>query len=84
MGNFFKDHSTVSRTRFIGTVKSNLGHLESAAGAVGMIKVLLMMKHSKIVPSLHFSNNNPNPRIDFEDLQLQVPTEVGKCGGCGK
>nr|KAG5709604.1 hypothetical protein BaRGS_001654 [Batillaria attramentaria] len=76
VGNFFKDNSTVSRTRYIGTVKTNMGHLESAAGAAGIIKVLLMMRHSQIVPSLHFANNNPNPRINFEELQLQVPTEV--------
>lgn len=78
VGNFFKDHGAMGRVRYIGTVKTNLGHLESAAGAVGIIKVLLMMRHSLIVPSLHFANNNPNPRIDFEELQLQVPTKVNR------
>ncbi|XP_066272275.1 phthioceranic/hydroxyphthioceranic acid synthase-like [Branchiostoma lanceolatum] len=58
----------------LGSVKGNIGHLESAAGLAGLIKVLLMMKHKKIVPNVHF--DRPNPNIDFDNLRLYVPTEV--------
>ncbi|BFZ24034.1 hypothetical protein BsWGS_27073 [Bradybaena similaris] len=72
-GKFFKN-TNAERSRFIGSVKTNIGHLESAAGVAGLIKVLLMMKHSKTVPSLHFQR--PNPDIDFQGVQLKVPTGV--------
>ncbi|OXB52256.1 hypothetical protein ASZ78_010627, partial [Callipepla squamata] len=58
----------------IGSVKGNIGHTESAAGAAGLIKVLLMMHHGKIVPSLHYSKEMSS--IDTEKLNLAVPTEV--------
>jgi len=54
----------------IGSVKSNLGHLEAASAVAGWTKVLLMLKHRRIPPNLHF--DSPNPRIDFEDLNLRV------------
>ncbi|KAI8482482.1 hypothetical protein Bbelb_398020 [Branchiostoma belcheri] len=57
----------------IGSVKSNFGHLESAAAMAGLIKVLLMMKHKKIAPTLHF--NEPSPNIDFNGLNIKVCTE---------
>ncbi|XP_053118440.1 phthioceranic/hydroxyphthioceranic acid synthase-like [Hemicordylus capensis] len=60
----------------IGSVKGNIGHTESAAGAAGLIKVLLMMHHGKIVPSLRFSESNSS--INTEKLNLCVPTMVEK------
>ncbi|XP_042333386.1 LOW QUALITY PROTEIN: hybrid PKS-NRPS synthetase pynA-like [Sceloporus undulatus] len=60
----------------IGSVKGNIGHTESAAGAAGLIKVLLMMHHGKIVPSLHFSESNSS--INTKKLNLSVPTTVEK------
>ncbi|HEX6095638.1 MAG TPA: SDR family NAD(P)-dependent oxidoreductase [Thermoanaerobaculia bacterium] len=47
----------------IGSVKSNIGHCESAAGIAGLTKVLLQLKHRTLVPSLHSAT--PNPNIDF-------------------
>ena len=47
----------------IGSVKANIGHLESAAGIAGLTKVLLQMKHRRVAPSLH--TQELNPRIDF-------------------
>lgn len=58
----------------IGSVKSNFGHTESAAGIAGLIKVALMQRHGYIPPNLHFET--PNPNIPFEDLRLRVPTAL--------
>ncbi|MFF4484970.1 SDR family NAD(P)-dependent oxidoreductase [Streptomyces sp. NPDC001544] len=56
----------------IGSVKSNLGHLEGAAGIVGLIKTVLALHHGRIPGSLHF--HRPNPHIDFDSLGLRVVT----------
>ncbi|XP_060082562.1 uncharacterized protein LOC132561871 [Ylistrum balloti] len=78
LGSFFKDfpiqHDEVMKKRYIGSVKTNIGHLESGAGAASLIKTLLMMKHGKIVPSLHSLPRNP--RIDFDKYGLTVPTSI--------
>ncbi|MER5433953.1 type I polyketide synthase [Streptomyces sp. NPDC002588] len=61
------------RPLLIGSVKSNLGHLEGAAGIMGLIKTALALQHGRIPPSLHF--DTPNPHIDFTGLGLRVVTE---------
>src|SRR6516162_7119166 len=58
----------------IGSVKTNLGHLETSAGVAGLIKALLVLKHGHIPPSLHFQS--PNPNIDLAALKLRVPTAL--------
>jgi acyl transferase domain-containing protein/acyl carrier protein len=58
----------------IGSVKSNIGHLEAAAGIAGLIKVALSMKHRLLPPSLHFEH--PNPYIPFNELGLRVQTSL--------
>ena len=58
----------------IGSVKTNLGHLETAAGVAGLLKAMLILQRGKIPPSLHFKT--PNPHIDFEKLNVRVPTSV--------
>ncbi|WP_340373784.1 SDR family NAD(P)-dependent oxidoreductase [Streptomyces sp. SS7] len=54
----------------IGSVKSNLGHLEGAAGIVGLMKTVLALHHRRIPQNLHF--RTPNPHIDFTGLRLRV------------
>ena len=56
----------------IGTVKTNIGHAETASGIAGLIKVALALHHRQIPPHLHFEQ--PSPYIEFEKLSLQVPT----------
>jgi len=54
----------------IGSVKTNVGHLDTAAGAAGFIKTVLALNEKVIPPSLHF--NTPNPKIDFENSPFYV------------
>jgi phthiocerol/phenolphthiocerol synthesis type-I polyketide synthase D len=61
------------RPLLIGSVKTNLGHLEAAAGVVGLIKVVLAMANGSIPASLRF--HRPNPRIPFTLLRLAVAGE---------
>ena len=55
----------------IGSVKSNIGHLEAGSGIAGVIKAVLCLKHGQIPPTLHLET--PNPDIPFDALQLRVP-----------
>ena len=57
-----------------GSVKTNLGHLESAAGVAGLIKAALVVKHGVIPKHLHF--HDPNPGIDWERLPIKVTSEM--------
>lgn len=59
-----------TRPLLVGSVKSNLGHLEAAAGIVGLIKVVLAMQHNQLPPSVHY--HDPNPHIPFDELALSV------------
>ncbi|KAM9552418.1 phthioceranic/hydroxyphthioceranic acid synthase-like isoform 1-T1 [Salvelinus alpinus] len=70
-----------SETLLIGSVKGNIGHTESAAGVAGLIKVLLMMKHETIVPSLFYSEDSAS--IDAKALNVKVSTKAEKWGNAG-
>lgn len=58
----------------IGSLKSNIGHLDVAAGVAGLIKTALSLEHRELVPSLHFKQ--PNPQIDFAAGPFQVNAEL--------
>ncbi|MFP5264070.1 MAG: SDR family oxidoreductase [Blastocatellia bacterium] len=58
----------------IGSVKTNIGHLETAAGIAGLIKTALALEHRQIPPSLHF--RKPNPKINFADSPFYVNTQL--------
>lgn len=66
----------------IGSVKTNLGHLETAAGVAGLIKAALVANRGKIPPSLNF--NEPSPHIDFDACRLRVPVQLEDFPGDGK
>src|SRR5215510_12749135 len=57
----------------IGSVKTNIGHLEAAAGVASLMKVMLGLQHKQIPPQLHFKE--PNPHIPWDTLPVIVPTQ---------
>ncbi|GAA6624131.1 SDR family NAD(P)-dependent oxidoreductase [Scytonema sp. NUACC26] len=60
----------------IGSVKTNIGHLDAAAGIAGLIKTVLALKHKQIPPSLNFEE--PNPKIDFANSPFYVNTQLAE------
>ncbi len=70
--------ASTQRTGFcaIGSVKTNVGHLDAAAGVTGVIKATLALTHKVIPPSLHF--DQPNPAIDFANSPFYVNTTLSK------
>ncbi|MEH1793155.1 beta-ketoacyl synthase N-terminal-like domain-containing protein [Nostoc sp.] len=58
----------------IGSLKTNLGHLDTAAGVAGLIKTVLALQHKMLPPSLHYQT--PNPKIDFANSPFYVNTTL--------
>lgn len=67
---------------YLGSVKTNVGHLDSAAGIVGLMKVVLSLQHDTIPPHLNYSQ--PNRHIPWDDWPLKVPTEIVPWEGNGR
>jgi polyketide synthase 13 len=65
---------TAEQPALLGAVKSNVGHLESAAGAASLTKVALALQHDKLPPSINYAG--PNPYIDFDAIHLKVADTV--------
>ena len=70
LGTVLADGRPPSSPCLIGSVKTNIGHLEAAAGVAGLIKVALALRHRAIPPSLNFTE--PNPEIPFDNLPVRV------------
>ncbi len=70
LSNVFGEYTSEKQFCPIGSVKSNIGHAEAAAGVAGIAKVLLQMKHKKLVPSIHAETLNPN--INFNPTPFYV------------
>ena len=70
----FRAHTDKKGFCAIGSVKTNVGHLNTAAGVTGLIKTTLALEHQFIPPSLHFVS--PNPEIDFGESPFHVCTQL--------
>ncbi len=70
--------ASTDKKRFcaIGSVKTNIGHCDVAAGVAGLIKTVLALENKQLPPSLHFEE--PNPKIDFDDSPFYVNTELSE------
>lgn len=74
LGAVFKKTHSVEQPLLVGSVKTNIGHLEGAAGIAGLIKIVLQLQHQQIAPNLHL--NKPNPYINWSELPVQIPSQV--------
>ena len=73
LGEALARHRPKSQPLPIGSVKGNVGHLESASGTAGLIKALYCLQH-RMIPA-HVGMETPNPRIPFKELNLEVVTD---------
>ncbi|MBG1258280.1 type I polyketide synthase [Nostoc commune] len=73
LGAIFGKNRPQDQPLVIGSVKTNIGHLEPASGIASLIKVVLALQHGEIPPHLHFQH--PNPNIKWDEFRLKVPTE---------
>lgn len=74
----YRQYTTDQQFCAIGSVKSNIGHAEAAAGMAAITKVLLQMKHKMLVPSIHSDKINSNIRIEGSPFYVQKKVELWK------
>lgn len=74
LASVLKDGRSSDKPVYIGTVKTNIGHLEAAAGIASLIKMMLVLQHKEIPPHLHL--NIPNPFIPWDKLPVTVPLKL--------
>ncbi|NEQ64996.1 MAG: acyltransferase domain-containing protein, partial [Symploca sp. SIO2D2] len=77
----FAEHTQKKQFCAIGSVKTNVGHLNTAAGVASLIKTVLTLKHGLIPPSLHFEQ--PSPQIDFANSPFYVNTSLSEWNSNG-
>src|SRR5262245_17221324 len=75
IGTVFGEGRTGEGACVIGSIETNIGHLEPAAGIAGLIKAALCVRQGEIPPSLHFER--PNPHVDFDGLGIRVQRRLG-------
>jgi len=68
----WREYTQEEQFALIGSIKSNVGHLDAAAGVVGLMKAALALQHNKIPPTLHFTK--PNPQLDLEHTPFIINT----------
>jgi amino acid adenylation domain-containing protein len=78
----YQSHTDKKGFCAIGSLKTNVGHLDAAAGVAGLIKTVLALKHKQLPPSLHF--DQPNPKIDFANSPFFVNTALSEWKSDGK
>ena len=81
LGAAFRGRESAERV-VVASAKSNLGHLEAAAGIAGLIKLVLMVRDGEVFPHLHLQQTSPN--IDLRSLPLLIPTERRPWGARAK
>ncbi len=73
LGAVFGKNRPPDQPLVIGSVKTNIGHLEAASGIASLIKVVLALQHGEIPPHLHFKQ--PNPYINWGEMPVKIPSE---------
>jgi 3-oxoacyl-(acyl-carrier-protein) synthase/SAM-dependent methyltransferase len=74
LGNVFGGDRPSERPLWVGSVKTNVGHLEAAAGMAGLVKTVQALRHGVLPPHRNFTT--PNPHVDWQRLPLRVPASV--------
>jgi acyl transferase domain-containing protein len=69
-----KGRSAADHVLLVGSAKTNIGHLEAAAGVAGLIKIIQALRYEAVPPHLHF--HEPSPHIPWDQLPIQVPTRL--------
>lgn len=74
MATTFAMKQNTEQPLYVGSVKTNIGHLEGVAGLAGLLKTVLQLENGMIVPSLNYEN--PNPKLRLEEWHIKVPTSL--------
>jgi acyl transferase domain-containing protein/acyl carrier protein len=81
LGKVMRDGHSEENPVIIGSVKTNVGHLESAAGVAGLIKLVLTLQHGEVPPHLHLQK--PNPYIAWDEYPVRIPRTLTPFGQDG-
>ncbi len=82
LAEIYSKNRPANQPLIVGSVKTNIGHLEAAAGVSSLMKVILALKHQEIPPHLHLKQ--PNPHVDWDRLPIKIPTSLMPWSGEGK
>jgi acyl transferase domain-containing protein len=74
LGNVYRNTHSVQHPLYIGSAKSNIGHLEAAAGIAGLMKTILMLWNQKIVPNIHFKRLNS--KMSLAEMPAVIPVSL--------
>ncbi len=69
----FSDSKTKENPLLVGSIKTNIGHLEAAAGIAGVLKMIVQLQNQKIYPHLHF--DTPSSHIKWNNIKINIPTK---------